>query len=240
MCCWRYQNVPDVQWDVFCDATACMYSKMRNKSTIFSCNIPTTVKLNCPNFGISVKQNILLCFRACSKAIWLRRASLKLTWQLKERVEDFTLNLPGALPHAALPQTLIHGLSCDDVAPRVRRSFPLHHGRACDCPNKAQEGQGEAKKLNSRVWHFLTFRRMKQMLWSRERKFLKIGTWLDVLSLWITERKEKNNRYAAVHSLGKNLEEKGGSRTLTAFHPVKKKNGDTMWTWASTAMKGIA
>lgn len=70
----------------------------------------------------------------------MNKNSENITWQLEERVINFTLKLARALRDAALPQALIHRLSCDDVVSCIGRRFPLHHDGRSDGSDQPQEG----------------------------------------------------------------------------------------------------
>lgn len=76
-----------------------------------------------------------------------------LTVQVQQGVEDFALDLPGALRHAGHPQPLVDGLGCHDVVARIGVHLPLGHRRAGDGSDPAQEGQDEAQQLQPRVGH---------------------------------------------------------------------------------------
>lgn len=67
-----------------------------------------------------------------------------LTVQIQQGVEDFALNLPGALRHAGHPQPLVDGLGRHNVVPRIGVNLPLGQCRADDGADPAQEGQDEA------------------------------------------------------------------------------------------------
>lgn len=66
-----------------------------------------------------------------------------LTVQIQQGVEDFALNLPGALRHAGHPQPLVDGLGRHDVVPRVGVNLPLGQCGADNGADPAQEGQDE-------------------------------------------------------------------------------------------------
>lgn len=76
-----------------------------------------------------------------------------LTVQIQQGVEDFALDLPGALRHAGHPQPLVDGLGRHDVVASVGVNPPLGQRRADDGANPAQESQDEAQQLQPRVGH---------------------------------------------------------------------------------------
>lgn len=67
-----------------------------------------------------------------------------LTVEVQQGVEDFALDLPGALRHAGHPQPLVDGLSRHDVVAGVGVNLPPGQRRADDGADPAQESQDEA------------------------------------------------------------------------------------------------
>lgn len=76
-----------------------------------------------------------------------------LTVQIQQGVEDFALDLPGALRHAGHPQPLVDGLGRHNVVTSVGVNLPLRQCGADDGADPAQEGQDEAQQLQPRVGH---------------------------------------------------------------------------------------
>lgn len=76
-----------------------------------------------------------------------------LTAQIQQGVEDFALDLPGALRDAGHPQPLEDGLGGHDVVPSIGVNLPLGQGGADDGADPSQRGQDEAQQLQPRVGH---------------------------------------------------------------------------------------
>ena len=76
-----------------------------------------------------------------------------LTVQIQQGVEDFALDLPGALRHAGHPQPLVDGLGRHDVVTSIGVNLPLGQRRADDGADPAQKRQDEAQQLQPRVGH---------------------------------------------------------------------------------------